>query len=241
MRCAWATRTGTRRSPAARWRAAAQPDVAVAALASREVSARERGEGTTGANTRAAAPGSGGGSRLPRREPGVLAQRLGLVRLLPGEVVVVAAEVAVRRGLLVDRPVQLEVLPEGAGPQVEVLVDELGDLRLGHALGPVGLDHQRHRVRHADGVRDLDLAAVGQAGGHDVLRDVARRIGGRAVDLRRILAGEGAAAVAGRAAVGVDDDLSAGEAAVAHRAADLELAGRVDQELAEQLALVEQL
>ena len=34
-----------------------------------------------------------------------------------------------------------------------------------------------------------------------------------------------------RAAVGVDDDLAAGEAAVALRAADLEAAGRVDEVL----------
>ena len=36
--------------------------------------------------------------------------------------------------------------------------------------------------------------------------------------------------MAGHAAVGVDDDLAAGQAGVAHRAADLESAGRVDEE-----------
>ena len=65
--------------------------------------------------------------------------------------------------------------------------------------------------------------------GDDVLRHVARGVGGRAVDLRRILAGKRAAAVRGRAAVGVDDDLAAGEAGVAVRAADLEAAGRIDE------------
>ena len=83
-------------------------------------------------------------------------------------------------------------------------------------------------MRDADRVRDLDLAAVGEPGGDDVLRDVARGVGGRAVDLRRILARERAAAVRRRAAVGVDDDLAAGQAGVAHRPADHELAGRVD-------------
>jgi hypothetical protein len=39
--------------------------------------------------------------------------------------VVLAAEVAVGRRLLVDRTVELEVLAERAGPQVELLVDEL--------------------------------------------------------------------------------------------------------------------
>jgi hypothetical protein len=36
--------------------------------------------------------------------------------------------------------------------------------------------------------------------------------------------------VAGHAAVGVDDDLATGQTGVAHRAADHELAGRVDQQ-----------
>ena len=96
--------------------------------------------------------------------------------------------------------------------------------------GAEGLDEQADRLGLADRVGDLDLAARGEAGGDDVLGDPAHRVRGRAVDLGRVLAGEGAAAVAGHAAVGVDDDLAAGEAGVAHRAADLEAAGRVDQQ-----------
>ena len=72
----------------------------------------------------------------------------------------------------------------------------------------------------ADRVGDLRLAAAGQARGDDVLGDPAHGVGRRAVDLRGVLAGEGAATVAGHAAVGVDDDLAAGQAGVAHRAAD---------------------
>jgi hypothetical protein len=86
----------------------------------------------------------------------------------------------------------------------------------------------RHRLGHADGVGELDLAAIGEAGGDDVLGDVAGHVGGGAVDLGRVLAREGAAAVAAHAAVGVDDDLAAGEARVAVGAAEDELAGRVD-------------
>ena len=47
--------------------------------------------------------------------------------------------------------------------------------------------------------------------------------------------------MAGHAAVGVDDDLAPGQPGVAHRAADHEPAGRVDQEVLVQLARVEQL
>jgi hypothetical protein len=86
------------------------------------------------------------------------------------------------------------------------------------------------RLGLADGVRDLDLAAGGEPGGDDVLGDPAHGVGGGAVHLGRVLAGEGAAAVPGVAAVGVDDDLAAGEAGVAHRTADDELAGRVHQQ-----------
>ena len=173
-----------------------------------------------------------GVGRLGAAEAGGLAQRVSLVGLLPGEVVVLAAEVAVGRRLLVDRPVQVERLAERARAEVEVLVDQPRDLRAGDLLGAERLDHHRHRVRHADRVGHLHLAAVREARGHHVLGHVARGVGGRTVDLRRVLARERAAAVAGHAAVGVDDDLAAGEAAVADRAADHELAGRVDEEVA---------
>ena len=87
----------------------------------------------------------------------------------------------------------------------------------------------RHRVGDADGVRNLHLGPGGEARGDDVLGDPAHRVGTGAVDLRRILAGECAAAVAGGTTVGVDDDLAAGETGVAHRSAGNEAAGRVDQ------------
>ena len=57
-------------------------------------------------------------------------------------------------------------------------------------------------------------------------------VGRRAVDLRRVLAREGAAAVRAPAAVRVDDDLAAREAGVALRAANDELARGVDVQVA---------
>ena len=109
------------------------------------------------------------------------------------------------------------------------------------ALGAEGLDHHRHRMRDADRVSDLHLGPVGQPRGDDVLGDPARGVGGRAIDLGGVLARERAAAVAGHAAVGVDDDLAPGQAAVAHRPADHEAPGRVDQEVPQKLLLVIQL
>ena len=116
-----------------------------------------------------------------------------------------------------------------AGPQVEHLVDRLGDGVRVDLLGTEGLDQHRHRAGHADGVGHLDLAAAGGPGGHHVLGHPAGRVGGGAVDLGRVLAREGAATVAGHAAVGVDDDLAAGETGVGVGAAQLEHAGRIGQ------------
>ena len=96
-------------------------------------------------------------------------------------------------------------------------------------------------MRDADGVGDLHLAALGQPGGDDVLGHVARGVGRGAVDLGGVLAAERAAAVAGHAAVGVDDDLAPGQPGVAHRAADDEAPGRVDQQARAQRAGVVEL
>src|SRR4249919_2951785 len=176
----------------------------------------------------------------------ILAQLVGLVRLLPGEcgglvllaVAVdvldflrLAAEVAVRGGGLVHRVDQVEHLHDAVRTQVEVLADQLLDFVVGDLAGAEGGHRDRSRFGDADRVGDLHFALVGQAGGDDVLRHVTRGISGRTVDLRRILARERAAAVAGHAAVAVDDDLAAGQAAVAHRAADHEDAGRIDVHL----------
>ena len=84
-------------------------------------------------------------------------------------------------------------------------------------------------MRGADRVGDLQLAPVGEARGHDVLRDVPRHVGSGPVDLRRVLARERAAAVRRHPAVGVDDDLAPGEAGIGLRPADLEAARRVDE------------
>ncbi len=102
----------------------------------------------------------------------VRAQRLDDVQLLPRQVEVGAAEVAVRRYLLVDRAAQLEAVDDRGGAQVEMLLDQAADDLLVDMRGAERLERDRGRVRDADGVRDLHLEAVGEAGGDDVLGDV---------------------------------------------------------------------
>ena len=153
---------------------------------------------------------------------------LGLVGLFPGELRLVAAEVAAGGRLAIDRPAQVEVLDDARRREREDFADQLAEPRVVDLAGAFGVDVDAHRLGNADRVGELHFAAVGQARGDDVLRHVAGHVGGAAVDLGRVLAAERAAAVAAPAAVGVDDDLAAGEAAVAVRAADHEPAGRVD-------------
>ena len=135
---------------------------------------------------------------------------------------------AISGELAVDGAAQIEVADDGGRAQVEDLLDGLFELAVVDLAGAERLNKHAHGMRNADGVGELDLALVGKARGHNVLSDIARGVSGTAVDLRRVLAGECAAAVRGAAAVGVDDDLAAGQAAVALRAADDEAAGRVN-------------
>ena len=84
--------------------------------------------------------------------------------------------------------------------------------------GAVQVDIDRQRLGDADGIGKLDGAAIGELRRHHILGEVAGRIGCRTVDLGGVLAGESPAAMRGSAAVGVDDDLAAGQAGVAIRA-----------------------
>ena len=115
----------------------------------------------------------------------------------------------------VDRPAQVEVAHDRRGPQVEVLADELLDARLRDDRRAEALAVDRDGLCDADCVGNLHLATVCESGGHHVLGNVARGVGGRAVDLGRILARERAPAVRRRAAVGVHHDLAARESGVA--------------------------
>src|SRR5690606_26907732 len=111
------------------------------------------------------------------------AQILDAVGALPGEGRQLAPEVPVGAGVTVDRAQQVEGVDDRGGPQVEDLADRGVDPLDGHRLGPERLDVQPHRVRLADRVGDVHLAAAGQPGRNDVLGDPAGGVGGGAVDL----------------------------------------------------------
>src|SRR5438876_7581537 len=129
----------------------------------------------------------------PRQQPR-------LVRPLPGERWLAAAEVSVCRRLPEDRPTELQVLDQALGRQIEVLAHQIGELGVLHLPRAVGVDHDADGLGHADRVCELHLYAIAETRSDQVLRHVARAVAGRAVDLARVLAGERAAAVAAHAA-----------------------------------------
>src|SRR5262249_42162142 len=159
------------------------------------------------------------------------AQRVCTVRPFPGQVEVFSAEVAVCRRRRVQRTAEIEVVNDGRRPEVEVATDQLQQFVLGQLARPKCLDGDRSGPGATDRVRDLDLAAVRKSGRDKVLRDVAGRIRRGAVDLRGVLAAEGAATVARNATIGVYDDLAPGESGVRGGAAQLETSAGVDQHL----------
>jgi hypothetical protein len=161
-------------------------------------------------------------------------QRIDEIELLPREAAIglgLAAEMAVGRGPHIDRLVEAEMGANAARREIEELLQDVRELVLVDLAGAGGVDIDRERLRDADRVGELDRAALGEPSGDDVLGEIARGIGGGAVDLGRVLAGEGAAAMRRGAAIGVDDDLAAGQPGIAVGTADDEAPGRIDVEV----------
>ncbi len=153
------------------------------------------------------------------------------VGALPRESGILASKVTVGGSLLEDGATQVEIANDSARAQVEDGSHGTFDSGLVHMGGAKGIDHDRERLGDADRICQLDLAAIGKTGGDHVFGNPARRIGGGTVDLGAVLTRERAAAVPAAAAVGVNDDLTAGKTGVRLRAADNEAAGRVDVEV----------
>src|SRR5690606_16527741 len=123
-----------------------------------------------------------------------------------------------------------QIANDRAGAQVEVIVDDLCDAIVVDLAGAEGLHTDAQGASHADGVGKLNLAALGNPGGDDVLGDPAGGVGGAAVHFGAVLTAERAAAMSPHAAVGVHDDLAPGQPGIAHRPADDETPGGVGED-----------
>ena len=87
--------------------------------------------------------GSGrGGLRLRRRQPRLAGQEVGLVGPLPGQVEIRPAEMAVRRGLAIDRPAQVEGRDDARRAEIEMPLDQGQDRVVRDPAGAEGVDAQ---------------------------------------------------------------------------------------------------
>ena len=142
---------------------------------------------------------------------------------------ILAAEVTEAGGLVVDGAAEVELLDDLEGSELEVLLDEFEEGFVSPAVldGAVGFEMDGEGFSDTDGVGELDEDALAVSAGNEGLGDPAGGVGGRAIDLGGILAGEGTTTVGTPATVGIDDDLAAGETGVTLGTTDGEAAGGV--------------
>src|SRR5690554_7987679 len=129
------------------------------------------------------------------RPVGLLPRERGEGLAADGHLVRITAEVAVGCRGPVHRVQQVQHVGDGIRAQVEVRAYQVDDLVIADLAGAERVQGNGGRLGYTDGVGHLDLAFLGQAGGHDVLGYVAAGIGGRTVNLRGIFAGERTATV----------------------------------------------
>mgnify|MGYP003694701087 CR=1 FL=1 len=116
---------------------------------------------------------------------------------LPGEAAVRlgrTTEMAVSRRARIDRLVRGRDVC-GCRAATDPLVPAAPRASLCSSTAPAGVDIERQRLGNPDRVGDLDCTTLGKSRADDVLCEVAGGVGGRTVDLGRVLAGERAAAM----------------------------------------------
>src|ERR1700760_574853 len=91
---------------------------------------------------------------------GCFLERCSLIRLLPGETVARAAEVAVSCGLLVDGAAQIQSIDDGLWRELEDLAHGGRDRDVLDLAGAEGIYAYGDGLCHADGVGELDLSTV---------------------------------------------------------------------------------
>src|SRR5687767_4441510 len=101
-------------------------------------------------------------------QPGVRSQFFCAIGLLPGEAVDIAAsEVSERGRLLINWAAQIERFDNAFRRKLEVGADDFREFGLIDLRSAIAVYVNRYGVRDADGVGQLNLAAISDAGGHD--------------------------------------------------------------------------
>ncbi len=158
-------------------------------------------------------------------------QAIDQIGLLPREAAIgfrCATKVAVSRRAGIDGLVKVQVAANAARGQLHQLWQTGFQLVEIATLRPIAVCIDGQRFCDADGVGQLQGAAIRQTGSDDVLCQIACGISGRTVHFRGIFARECTTAMGGCAAIGIDDDFATGQTAIAIRTANNKLAGWVN-------------
>ncbi len=141
-----------------------------------------------------------------------------------------AAHVPIGSSLLINGVAELQAVFDSFGTEIEQLVNLAGYLTVAHAdmAATVSIHEDIDGTRHADGVAYLHQHLVRHTGSYQILGNVAGSICCAAVYLRRVFAGESAAAVGTLAAVGIYNNLAPRQPGVTVRTTDYELARGID-------------
>ena len=113
------------------------------------------------------------------------------------------------------------------GVSLKAIPEHLLDFFFGDLSGSERIDHQRDRLGDSDRVGQLNLGALCDSRGHDILGQIPGHVRGASIHLGRVFAGKSAAAVMAVTAVGIDDDLASRQAAVSLGTSDSKPSGRV--------------
>ena len=105
---------------------------------------------------------------------------------------------AVCRELAINRMAQVEHINNRGRAQVEFFHHDFTQGIIGDDACAESIHHNGNRLGDTDGICQLDFTLPGEACRHNILGHITRRIGRGAVHLRRVLAGEAAAAYAAR-------------------------------------------
>src|ERR1700692_1350694 len=93
-------------------------------------------------------------------------------------------------GLAINGPPQIERFNDLARLEFEVCADQIRNEIVVNLRGSESIPANADWISNSNGVSELNFAALGNAGSHDVLRNIARHVRGRTIDLGRILAAE---------------------------------------------------
>lgn len=159
-----------------------------------------------------------------------LLEGFGLVGEFPSDVGVVnLAKVTVIGGLGIDRAEQVELLDDVGRFEREDFQDGFEDFVVTEGTCAKSINVNADWKRVTDSVSELDLTLGGKTCCNDVFSDPAAHVGSATIHFGWVFARKGTTTVTTHAAIGVDNDLTTREAAIALWATNNEFASRVDQ------------